>query len=99
MRDDDDWPSTSRQEEELSPEERAQKMIMEAKAAKTKILSTPGRTQGLNEYHEPIVNQGPLLSPAAVVDENYFVVGAHLDDQMVNKIMKGEYVDFGKLLP
>ena len=34
-----------------------------------------------------------------MVDEGYFVVGAHLDETTVSKIGKGEYIDFGKLLP
>ena len=55
-------------------------------------------------FNEP--NQNPnfhegrvALTPSAIVDEGYIVVGAHLDESMVSKIEKGEYVDFGKLLP
>ena len=33
------------------------------------------------------------------MDENYVVVGAHLDEGMIDKIVKGDYVDFSKLLP
>ena len=35
----------------------------------------------------------------AKIDEDYLVVGAHIDDSTRAKIIKGEYVDFGKLLP
>ena len=94
-------PSTSRKddlvgdEEILSPEEKAQKMIMEAEMAKAKILSTPGENcnvKGANRESFP-------GTPATFVDENYIVVSAHIDESMMAKIMKGDYVDFGKLLP
>ena len=52
------------------------------------MFNTPGKHQDFN-----------LFTPTAVVDEGYFVVGAHLDETTINKIGKGEYVDFGKLLP
>ena len=39
------------------------------------------------------------MSPTAIVDEGYIVVGAHLDEAMIGKIKNGEYVDFGKLIP
>ena len=32
-------------------------------------------------------------------DENYIVVGAHVDEATVTKIQNGDYVDFGKLIP
>ena len=34
-----------------------------------------------------------------VVDENYVVVGGHIDAMLRDKIKKGEYVDFALLLP
>ena len=46
-----------------------------------------------------MIDSTQLLTPTAVVDEGYFVVGAHLSLELVNKIGKGEYVNFGKLLP
>ena len=35
----------------------------------------------------------------AQIDEDYLLIGGHLDETIQNKIVKGEYVDFGKLLP
>ena len=35
----------------------------------------------------------------AEVDEDYMVIGGHIDDALSAKIKKGEYIDFGKLLP
>ena len=53
----------------------------------------------LRQVNEQGVNFLSPSAPAALVDEGYIVVGAHLDETMINKIAKGEYVDFGKLLP
>ena len=72
-------------------EERVQDMVRQAEAAKAKLFTTPGK--------HILSNASQFLSPSAVIDEGYFVVGAHLDDSMIEKIGKGEYVDFGKLLP
>ena len=33
------------------------------------------------------------------IDEDYLVVGSHLDEVTKRKITSGEYVDFGKLIP
>ena len=35
----------------------------------------------------------------AKIDEDYLVVGGHVDEATKLKIIKSEYVDFGKLLP
>ena len=61
-------------------------MIRQAEASKAKILSTPG-------------NLNQILSPSAVINESYFVVGAHLDETTIEKIGCGEYMVFRKLLP
>ena len=72
----------------ISPEEKVQTMIRQAEASKAKIFNTPGKQNEVN-----------FLTLTAMVDEGYFVVGAHLDETNMNKIGRGEYVDFGKLLP
>ena len=33
-----------------------------------------------------------------MVDENYLVIGSHLDGGLQNKIINNEYVDFSKLI-
>ena len=77
--------SNQKDEEQLAPEERVRDMIQQAEAAKARMFAATGNKQ--------------LISASAIIDEGYVVVGAHLDDQMVAKIKKGEYVDFGKLIP
>ena len=62
--------------------------IKEAEAAKARILNTPGKTLDFS--------QSPL---SANVDDNYIIVGAHIDDNLKNKVSKGGYVNFAKLIP
>ena len=38
-------------------------------------------------------------SQGSNVDDNYILVGAHLETSLKDKICKGEYVDFARLLP
>ena len=42
---------------------------------------------------------GTATQHSSVVDENYMIVGAHVDSATNEKIRKGEYVDFSHLLP
>ena len=63
----------------------ADKMIREAEASRAKIFKTPGNES--NYIH------------TSLVDDNYMVIGAHVDLLTQDKIKKGEYVDFSKLLP
>ena len=80
----------------LRREEKVQDMIRQAELSKARMFNTPGK------YFEKLLDRGvdlgQVLSPTVVVDEGYFVVGAHLDESVVNIIGRGEYVDFGKLL-
>ena len=43
-------------------------------------------------------DQNPLFY-SVVVDEDYAVIGAHLEDNLRQKIVQGEFVDFSKLIP
>ena len=76
---------------QMTPEEKAQKMIREAEAAKARIFAAPGI--------ENFASHWEGLTPTAVCDEGYIVVSGHLDESTVVRISKGEYVDFSKLLP
>ena len=83
-------PSTSHgnhghfQPRQLSPEEKADQMIWSAEMARAKILPKAGKT---------------LFSHTALIDESYIVVGRHVDQLTMDRIWKGEYIDFGKLVP
>ena len=59
--------------------------MIEAENAKARIFPKTGNVK--NDH------------TTAMMDEEYFVIGSHIDEAMQQKIIKGEYVDFGKLLP
>ena len=60
------------------------------------MLGTPG--ENFN-YLAPRFNGGMATQHSALVDENYIVVGANIDSNLHDKIKKGEYVDFSRLIP
>ena len=75
--------------EEVSQEEKIDKMVWDAEKAKANIFSNQGKDiEGLYNYEF-----------TAKMDEDYMVIGAHVDESMQNKIIRGEYIDFGKLIP
>ena len=76
----------------ISPEERARQIVREAERAKAKIYATKGNQDKFVDINNSFVH-------SAMVDEEYMVIGGHLDDPTIGKIVNGEYVDFGKLVP
>ena len=70
---------------EVPPQSQVMDMIQWAEAAKARMFANTFANQ--------------VISPTAIVDEGYIVVGAHIDEQLVAKIKVGDYIDFGKLLP
>ena len=44
-------------------------------------------------------NFGLSIHQAAIVDENYVIIGGNLDESLKAKILNHEYVDFARLLP
>ena len=76
------------QSREESPEEKALNQIREAEASKARMFPPTGET--------------PLQVPfdlIAKLDQDYEVVANHVDEATQQKIVKGEYIDFSKLLP
>ena len=70
---------------------RSEQMIKEAEASRAKVLGTPSK----DDSH--LIPMSYLHS--AYVDEEYLVMGSHLDDATIKRIINHEFVDFGKLLP
>ena len=64
--------------------------IREVEQGKTRIFQTPGRE--LLDLQSSYVH-------SAMVDQDYYVLAAHLDESVQNKITRGEYVDLAKLIP
>ena len=77
----------------LTPEEKVDRLICEAEAVKARILPATGKDKNphkLDSYQD---------SHSVFMDEGFLVVGGHVDPLMVEKIQRGDYVDFGKLIP
>ena len=105
-------PSGSRQKA-AEEEGRARQLIQDAEASKARMYGTPGNNTvvnvntGMSEMHDIMeqflnnmrVHQASLQQHSAQVDENYLVVGAHLDKSLIEKIINNEYVNFARLLP
>ena len=90
---------------------RAEQMIWEAEASRARIYKVPGKPMDIqNEVGYEINNMQPLagrfpVTPirnpvhAALLDEDYLLVGNYIDKSIRKKIGNGEYVDYSKLLP
>ena len=72
------------------PEEKAETLIREAEAAKTRIFDTPGKE--FLPYSNEFIHTG-------LVDEKFLCIGAHLEEGLRQEIVTGQYVDFARLLP
>ena len=70
-------------------------MLRKSENRKTKIFPKPGK-----QIDDMIaLMQDGNKSFSAQMDEDYLVVGGHVDENMKGKIIRGEYVDFSKLIP
>ena len=65
----------------------ADDVIRDVEASRARIHSSLGNFTTSQMFH------------SAIVDENYIVVGAHIDLSTREKIKNSKYVDFAKLLP
>ena len=77
-----------------------ERIVCEAEANKADLYATPGnQSMALMNPNSWNVNlSGPQVN-ANSVDNNYLLVGAHVDPSLQLKIVRGEYVDFACLLP
>ena len=72
------------------PEEISEEMIREAETHKAVLFPPKGNQFPLSQ------NQFQFI---AQIDQDYLVVGSHVDESMQDKIVKGQYIDFSKLIP
>ena len=82
------------------PFKRSGNMIREAEGNPTLVKVRPGKQR----YHKFLgcARDQPLTErvlPANLVDEEYMVIGGHVDSELQEKIINFEYVDFSKLIP
>ena len=80
---------------EPDPLEKSQQVIREAEAAKARMFNTKGNYN----YHPATLNFLPNSMRSVDIDENYLIIGTHVDMATQQKIINHEYVDFSKLLP
>ena len=83
-------PSTSR-DRDRSPDELADQLVKQAELSKAQIYDTPGKHDELNVANDFV--------HSSLVDQNYKIVGAHVDPATRAKIVNNEYIDFAKLIP
>ena len=89
-------------------DEVADDLIKKAELSRAKIFGVPGENFNCNQISR-VIEQLPNLAieerigndyiHSALVDENYLMLGNHVDASMKDKIISGEYVDLVKLLP
>ena len=83
--------------------ERADEVVQEVEARRARIFDLPGKQSKQSETHELInkysLNDKGDFVHSAMVDESYMLVAAHLEENLQKKIVRGEYVDFSRLLP
>ena len=79
-------PSVPRPVIDPTPEDHAHELIREAEGRKAKMYPTTG--ESIDQIHSIVK-----------IDQDYQLVGSHIDQQTRDKIIRGEYVDFSKLLP
>ena len=91
-----------RQQPQLS---KAEVMIHDAEAVKARIYEVPGTSGVVNNdrtpehVHDMKLTTSPSNRPSYLADEDYLIVGNHIDEALKRKIGNGEYVDFAKLMP
>ena len=77
----------------MSAEEKAERTVIDAENTHACMFPKTGR----NPVTPTLVQN--VGCTTAMMDEDYLVIGAHIDETLQSKIVKGKYVDFGKLLP
>ena len=86
--------SFQQQLRQMTAEEKAEILIRDAERVKAQILPARGKDMVINSQNMQVDH-----TFSAIVDESFIVVGSHLDQTMIDKIQRGEYVDFGCLIP
>ena len=66
---------------------------------RARIHETPGELTKNSQLAQANLDIHKEFIHSAMVDEGYQVVASHLDETIQAKIIKGEYIDFGWLIP
>ena len=87
---------TNKHEERLAKEK-----IHKAEQGKECMHELPGMSFLINPQRNPRDGwdtNGELIH-SVLVNESYSTIASHIDQSLRNKIMRGEYVDFARLMP
>ena len=86
--------------------ERGEEIVRDAEAHQAQIFDVTGKPPhfDLQTRQNELRYQGQVsleseFVHSALVDENYMLVAAHLDEAIQRKIVRGEYIDLARLLP
>ena len=72
-------------------------MVKEAESARAQMIATPGKQARSPNFRRDSV-QGAQVHRSTELDEEYLVVGGHVDEALRVKIVNFEYIDFARLL-
>ena len=96
----DGTPGTSRQHQcvdHATSNDPVNEMIRSAERSQARIFDVAGNTEkGVSASFEGLLQHE--LFHSVVVDEDYLVVGTHVDETTKHKIISGEYIDFARLI-
>ena len=73
-------------------------MIQQAEASRARIFQAPGELSDKLDSNRFECKLNSELAHSVMVDENYLMVGLHVDDNTKLKIITGQYVELEKLL-
>ena len=76
----------------------SEKIIREAEASKARMFKMPGNEFEVNVHSLQRGEAQMGGQPATMIDENYMVVGAHIDKTTRQRIVNNEYIDFARLI-
>ena len=85
----------------IGPDKMTEQAIKQAEASKARIYITPGELNNNDFAHveRQEIDTDNIFVHSAMVDENYLLLGNHIDAVTKQKIVSGEYIEFSKLLP
>ena len=80
--------------------DQTQGMVREAEASKARVLEMQGRTPTLllNVDNFDQIESNHFMQ-TVIMDEDYLIVAAHVDEVLERRIRNGEFIDFACLLP
>ena len=76
-----------------SHKEKVEEVIRKAEDSRAQMMATPGM------FDPPQPWNMMAMQHSSLVDEKYVAIGLSVDQGLKDKIWKGEYVDFARLLP